>query len=152
MWNHVKNYQKIVHDHVFYSRLHVHEKVWVLIIITLQPDFYEDLQLRSLLTLLKRRNLLIFSGVISRPMLLPLWIFRLFTLQEFTVFIKSIGFKCWIIKVLLLLVTLFKQTGTLTVNHLISLLTLLTLQVFCLLTLLEHISLPRKERHKSIPV
>lgn len=134
MWHHVKHYQKIVHDHVFYSRLHVHEKVWVLIIITLQPDFYEDLQLRSLLTLLKRRNLLIFSGVISRPMLLPLWIFRLLTLQEFTVFIKSIGFKCWIIKVLLLLVTLFKQTGTLTVNHLISLLTLLTLQVFCLLT------------------
>lgn len=134
MWHHVKHYQKIVHDHVFYSRLHVHEKVWVLIIITLQPDFYEDLQLRSLLTLRKRRNLLIFSGVISRPMLLPLWIFRLLTLQEFTVFIKLIGFKCWIIKVLLLLVTLFKQTGTLTVNDLINLLTLLTLQVFCLLT------------------
>lgn len=134
MWHHVKHYQKIVHDHVFYSRLHVHEKVWVLIIITLQPDFYEDLQLRSLLTLRKRRNLLIFSGVISRPVLLPLWIFRLLTLQEFTVFIKLIGFKCWIIKVLLLLVTLFKQTGTLTVNDLINLLTLLTLQVFCLLT------------------
>lgn len=134
MWHHVKHYQKIVHDHVFYSRLHVHEKVWVLIIITLQPDFYEDLQLRSLLTLRKRRNLLIFNGVISRPMLLPLWIFRLLTLQEFTVFIKLIGFKCWIIKVLLLLVTLFKQTGTLTVNDLINLLTLLTLQVFCLLT------------------
>lgn len=134
MWHHVKHYQKIIHDHVFYSRLHVHEKVWVLIIITLQPDFYEDLQLRSLLTLRKRRNLLIFSGVISRPVLLPLWIFRLLTLQEFTVFIKLIGFKCWIIKVLLLLVTLFKQTGTLTVNDLINLLTLLTLQVFCLLT------------------
>ena len=38
----------------------------------------------------------------------------------------------------LLLLTTVEQTGLLTVNCLTSLLTLLTLQAFCLLTLLEH--------------
>ena len=42
---------------------------------------------------------------------------------------------------MLLLLTLVEETGLLTVNGLTSLLTLLTLQAFCLLTLLEHTAL-----------
>ena len=42
---------------------------------------------------------------------------------------------------MLLLPTIVEQTGLLTVNGLTSLLTLLALQIFCLLTLLQHIAL-----------
>ena len=42
---------------------------------------------------------------------------------------------------MLLLLTIVKQTGLLTANGLTSSLTLLTLQAFCLLTLLEHTAL-----------
>ena len=53
---------------------------------------------------------------------------------------------------MLLLLTLVEETGLLTVNGLTSLLTLLILQAFCLLALLEHTALTGLHRQKRLHV
>ena len=53
---------------------------------------------------------------------------------------------------ILLLLTIVQQTGLLTVNGSTSLLTVLTVQAFCLLTLLEHTALTGLHRYKRFTI
>ena len=73
-------------------------------------------------------------------MLFTIWPFW----QEFIDLLTFNGFRYWLTKLalqILTLLTIVEQTGLLTVNGLRSLLTLLKIQAFCLLTLQEHTAL-----------